>query len=80
MGFIILYVFAFFICTLIGNVLYLKSDKGFFTIVGLIPYVNIMIATVIVLYLIYVVIDMVILDHFRDFRKRKGRYSKVLSR
>lgn len=80
MGFIVLYVFAFFICTLVGNVLYLKSDKGIFTIIGLIPYVNIMVAAVIVLYAIYLIIDLIILDHFRDFGKRKGRYSKVFDR
>lgn len=77
MNFIIIYIISFFVCLFIGDVFYLKSDKGIFRSVGLIPIINTMVSIIMTIYFIYIAFDMFILDQFREFREKKGRYSKI---
>ena len=77
MNFIIIYIISFFVCLFIGDVFYLKSDKGIFRSVRLIPIINTMVSIIMTIYFIYIAFDMFILDQFREFREKKGRYSKI---
>lgn len=77
MNFIIIYIISFFVCLFIGDVFYLKSDKGIFRSVGLIPIINTMVSIIMTIYFIYIAFDMFILDQFREFREKKGRYPKI---
>lgn len=75
----VIYIFAFLICALVGNVFYLRSDKGIFTIIGLIPFVNVMAAIFILLYVLYILVDKQIIDPIRKARDKKWRYCKRLT-
>lgn len=77
MNFIIIYIVSFFVCLYVGNVFYMKSDKGLFKMIGLIPIINIIVSTIMTIYIAYVLIDIHVMDIFRRERHKKGQYNKI---
>lgn len=77
MNFIIIYIVSFFVCLYVGNVFYMKSDKGLFKMIGLIPIINTIVSTIMTIYIMYVLIDIHVMDRFRGERHKKGQYNKI---
>lgn len=78
MDFAISYILSFFVCLYVGEVYYMQSDKGLFKMIGLLPVINIIVASVLLSYMLYIFIDVYLIDKFRNDRNKKGQYNKWL--
>lgn len=77
MHFIVTYILSFFICHFVGNIFYMKSDKGIFSMVGFLPIINSIVSFLLIMYLVYVLVDMFIIDRFKEPRKKNWRYNRL---
>lgn len=79
-NFSITYLLALAICVIIGKYFYLDSDRGLFRLIGLVPIVNIIVSVTLLCYMMYILIDMYLIDRYRSDRNKKGQYTKIIRR
>lgn len=77
-NFSITYLLALAVCVIIGKYFYLDSDKGIFRLIGLVPIINIIVSITLLCYMMYILIDIYLIDRFRSDRNKKGQYTKIL--
>lgn len=70
MDFIITYVVSFFVCLFTGEIFYMKSDRGLFKMIGLLPVVNCIVATVMLAYTLYTFINIYLSNRKQEKNER----------